>query len=186
MDTRYTEILSYGFKLTDHQRRKALNKAQREPTPCLAFEESASPNKMRIWGHFCQIIRSRVCRPPPRFVSVPRTRLPDADACEFTGIGLEEDVEVEKRSGKPFSNTIDVDRYALSAESLQRSWTTPQVTAGFLRRSVFKAFFSYLIGDGQDFSQALAADSTMLNPNGYLRISECPNDNTIMRDAETL
>ncbi|KAJ5460984.1 uncharacterized protein N7458_002536 [Penicillium daleae] len=74
---------------------------------------------------------------------------------------LEEDVEVEKRSGKPFSSTVDVDRYALSAKSVQRSWTT-QVTAGFLRRSVFKAFVSFLIGDGQSFNQALAADGTLV------------------------
>lgn len=174
----------YGFELTDHQRRKALDKASREPTPSLVFEESAAPDKIHIWGHFCQIIQSRGFRPPPRFVSAPRTRLPDPDACDFPDIGLEEDIEVEKRSGKPFSNTVDADRHALSAESLQRSWTTPQVTAGFLRRSVFKAFFSYLIGDGQNFSQALAADSTMINSDEYMRHSEYPNDNTIIGDAE--
>lgn len=176
----------YGFKLTDHQRRKAINKASREPTPSIVFEQSAALDKMRIQGHFCQIIQSRGFRPPTRFISAPRTRLPDPDACDFPDIGLEEDVEVEKRSGKPFSNTVNVDRHALSAESLRRSWTTPQVTAGFLRRSVFKAFFSYLIGDSQDFSQALAADSTLINSNEYMRDFEYQNDHVNITDAEIM
>jgi hypothetical protein len=174
----------YGFELTDHPRRKALNKTSRESTPSLVLEQSAVPDKMRIWGHFCQIIQSRGFRPPTRFVSSPRTRLPDLNACDFPDIGLEEDVEVDKRSGKPFSNTIDVDRHALSAESLRRSWTTPQVTTGFLRRSVFKAFFSYLIGDGQDFSHALTADSTLINSDDYARDFEYPNHDVNIRDAE--
>jgi hypothetical protein len=176
----------YGFELTDHQRRKALNQASRESTPSLVLEQSAVPDKMRIWGHFCQIIQSRGFRPPNRFVAAPRAQLPDPDACDFPDIGLEEDVEVEKRSGKPFSNTIDVDRHALSGESLRRSWTAPQVTAGFLRRSVFKAFFSYLIGDGQDFSQALAADITLINSDEYTRDFEYQNADVSIRDAEIM
>ncbi|KAF3400071.1 hypothetical protein F1880_008373 [Penicillium rolfsii] len=65
-------------------------------------------------------LESRGFRPPTRFDLVPRTRLPDPVACDFPEIGLEKDVEVEKRSGKPFSNTVEADRYALSAESLRQ------------------------------------------------------------------
>ncbi|KAJ5900407.1 uncharacterized protein N7473_004477 [Penicillium subrubescens] len=130
----------------------ALVKVLRESTPSPVFEEPGPPDRIYIWGHFCQIIQSRGFRPPTRFDFVPRTRLPDPVACDFPEIGLEKDVEVEKRSGKPFSNTVEVDRHALSAEFLRQSWTTPQVTAGFLRRSVFKAFFSYLIEEGQEFN----------------------------------
>ena len=58
------------------------------------------------------------------------------------------------------------------------------MTAGFLRRSVFKAFFSYLIGDGQNFSQTIAADSITVNSNEHTRYSERPNNNTIIGDSE--
>lgn len=82
---------------------------------------------------------------------------------------------MEKRSGKPFSNTVKADRYALSAESLRQSWTTPQVTAGFLRRSVFKAFFSYLIEEGQEFNQGPAVHSTPIDLNDFSREVVRPN-----------
>jgi hypothetical protein len=174
----------YGFELTDHQRRKALVKASRESTPSLVFEEPGPPDRMHIWGHFCQIIQSRGFRPPTRFDFVPRTRLPDPVACDFPEIGLEKDVEVEKRSGKPFSNTVEADRYALSAESLRQSWTTPQVTAGFLRRSVFKAFFSYLIEEGQEFNQGPAVHSTPIDLNDFSREVVRPNADVDIGNTE--
>ncbi|KAJ5798997.1 uncharacterized protein N7503_006502 [Penicillium pulvis] len=46
---------------------------------------------------------------------------------------------------------IKADRYALAVELLQQEWITPRVIAGFIRRSIFLAFFRYLIenGDGR-------------------------------------
>ncbi|CDM32732.1 unnamed protein product [Penicillium roqueforti FM164] len=52
---------------------------------------------------------------------------------------LAEEIEVAKRYGKPYSNTIEADRFALSAETLRQSQALVRVIAGFLRQSIFKA-----------------------------------------------
>ncbi|CAI7673097.1 unnamed protein product [Penicillium viridicatum] len=69
--------------------------------------------------------------------------IPSRRPCEYPE-DLAEEIEVGKRCGKPYSNTVEADRFALSAESLRQSQASVRVTAGFLRQSVFKAFFGYL------------------------------------------
>ncbi|KAJ5640337.1 uncharacterized protein N7484_008199 [Penicillium longicatenatum] len=71
------------------------------------------------------------------------TELPRAIPCDFPPDG-EDDVEIERRSGKPFTDSVDADLFALSNESLSQSWSGQRVSAGFIRRCVFHAFFSYL------------------------------------------
>ncbi|KAJ5766704.1 uncharacterized protein N7511_004320 [Penicillium nucicola] len=55
----------------------------------------------------------------------------------------DKDVSVERRSGKPFTDSVNADRFALSRCSLQSTSDFDRVSAGFVRRSVFKAFFDY-------------------------------------------
>lgn len=55
-----------------------------------------------------------------------------------------EDMEVERRCGRPFEDTAQTDRYALTLESLMFDSTASRVSARFVRQSVFRAFFSYL------------------------------------------
>ncbi|CDM32574.1 unnamed protein product [Penicillium roqueforti FM164] len=44
--------------------------------------------------------------------------LPSPRVCEFLE-DLAEEIEVAKRCGKPYSNTVEADRFALSAETLR-------------------------------------------------------------------
>lgn len=55
-----------------------------------------------------------------------------------------DDVDLERRCGKPFTDSVDADRFALSRSSLFQTWIDPRVSTGFVRRCVFFSFFSYL------------------------------------------
>lgn len=54
------------------------------------------------------------------------------------------DVDIERRCGKPFTDSIEADIFALSRSSLFQAWIDPRVSTGFVRRCVFFNFFSYL------------------------------------------
>jgi hypothetical protein len=54
-------------------------------------------------------------------------------------------VDLERRCGKPFTDSIEADRYALSFESLAHPTIQVRVSAVSVRQSVFNAFFSYLL-----------------------------------------
>ncbi|KAJ5449519.1 uncharacterized protein N7458_005968 [Penicillium daleae] len=56
----------------------------------------------------------------------------------------DQDVDLERRCGKPFTDSIEADRYALS-ESLAHPTIQVRVSAVSVRQSVFNAFFSYLL-----------------------------------------
>ena len=53
----------------------------------------------------------------------------------------DEDMDLEQRCGKPFTDSIEADRYALSLESLSSPTTGTRVSAVSVRQSVFRAFF---------------------------------------------
>ncbi|KAJ5522381.1 hypothetical protein N7527_006496 [Penicillium freii] len=55
--------------------------------------------------------------------------LPSSRVCEYLE-DLAEEIEVAKRCGKPYSNTVEADRFALSVESLRQSQASVRVTAG--------------------------------------------------------
>ncbi|CAG8902653.1 unnamed protein product [Penicillium nalgiovense] len=114
----------YGFEMTDHQRLKWPTDADPEDMLDRRSSGSSFLPKQEIWRHFF-------------------TLLPSPRVCEFPE-DLAEEIEVAKRCGKPYSNTVEADRFALSAETLRQSQASVRVTAGFLRQSVFKAFFGYL------------------------------------------
>ncbi|OQE50650.1 hypothetical protein PENNAL_c0526G00768, partial [Penicillium nalgiovense] len=111
--------------------------------------------KQEIWRHFFTLVRARGFQAPVTDdTSFATGELPSPRVCEYPE-DLAEEIEVAKRCGKPYSNTVEADRFALSAESLRQSQASVRVTAGFLRQSVFKAFFGYLWNSN---SQTLGGD----------------------------
>ncbi|KAI3182191.1 hypothetical protein DTO027I6_10197 [Penicillium roqueforti] len=134
----------YGFEMTDHQRLKW--PADADPEDLLS-RRSSIPSflpKQEIWRHFFTLVRARGFQAPATDeTSFAMGELPSPRVCEYPE-DLAEEIEVAKRCGKPYSNTVEADRFALSAESLRQSQASVRVTAGFLRQSVFKAFFGYL------------------------------------------
>ncbi|CAG8892999.1 unnamed protein product [Penicillium nalgiovense] len=117
----------YGFEMTDHQR--------------LKWPTDADPEDMldRRSSGLARCFQA----PVTDDTSFATGELPSPRVCEYPE-DLAEEIEVAKRCGKPYSNTVEADRFALSAESLRQSQASVRVTAGFLRQSVFKAFFGYL------------------------------------------
>jgi hypothetical protein len=57
----------------------------------------------------------------------------------------DKDIDLERRCGKPFTDSIEADRYALSFESISRPTAATRVSAVLVRQSVFCAFFGYLL-----------------------------------------
>jgi hypothetical protein len=134
----------YGFEMTGHQRLKW----PKDPDPEDLFDPQSSESSFipsqEIWHHFFALMRARSFQAPvPNDTSFATVELPSPRPCEYPE-DTSEEIDVAKRCGKPYSNTVEADRFALSAESLQQSQNPVRVTAGFLRQSVFKAFFGYL------------------------------------------
>lgn len=141
--------LQYGFEMTDHQRRVPRKKVeiQDEPRPS---RQSTHLDRSVLWQHFYWLARSHG-------FSVPFTdgtqsepaNLPYQAPCDYPE-GSEDDLALSRRYGKPFTDSTDADRFALSRESLGQPWEMRRVTAGFVRRSVFRAFFRYLSSGSPD------------------------------------
>ncbi|KAJ5099953.1 hypothetical protein N7532_006954 [Penicillium argentinense] len=77
----------------------------------------------------------------------------------------DKDIDLERQCGKPFTDSIEADRYALSFESISRPTTGTRVTAVLVRQSVFCAFFGYLLPQetaSQDDGTDLDRDMTLV------------------------
>lgn len=134
----------YGFEMTNHQRLKWSKDGEPEDMFDQQSSESSFLPRQEIWRHFFALVRARAFQAPvPNDSSFATVELPSPRPCEYPE-DISEEIDVAKRCGKPYSNTVEADRFALSAESLQQSKIPVRVTAGFLRQSVFKAFFGYL------------------------------------------
>jgi hypothetical protein len=116
-------------------------------------ERLSTTDKLRLRSHFFSLARSYGFDVPVfETDQMPHGQLPRTTPCDFPP--GDEDVEIERRSGKPFTDSIYADRFALSRHSLRH--TVPQrISAGFVRQSVFWAFFSYL---GLEFDAGFPED----------------------------
>ncbi|KAI3092997.1 hypothetical protein CBS147333_10157 [Penicillium roqueforti] len=134
----------YGFEMTNYQRLKWSKDGEPEDLFDQQSSDSSFLPRQDIWRHFFALVRARAFQAPvTNDTSLATVELPSPRPCEYPE-DISEEIDVAKRCGKPYSNTVEADRFALSAESLQQSQIPARVTAGFLRQSVFKAFFGYL------------------------------------------
>ncbi|KAJ5240387.1 uncharacterized protein N7469_001978 [Penicillium citrinum] len=142
----------YGFEMTDWKRLK-LPSGSASRSSSSQQHSVHLPSRIHIWGHFYRVMMARGFRIPTHVdLAVLPAAFPSEIPCEYPEDESEE-VAVKKRSGKPSIDTVEADRYALSAASLQERRTPTRVTSGFLRQSVFKAFFSYLMDHDPDSGQ---------------------------------
>ncbi|KAJ5752713.1 hypothetical protein N7520_009630 [Penicillium odoratum] len=161
----------YGFELTDHQRRKCLKSPGNEHTPDQDTDQAFPLRRSDMWRHFCGILRARGFQPPGSMTqSSPVIELPPLVPCDYPEDPSQE-MDAAKRCGKPFVDTRQADWFALSAESLRQPESATRVSAGFLRRWVFRAFFGYLMDHegsdtsvrrGNDADQAILDDPTFV------------------------
>ncbi|KAJ6081442.1 hypothetical protein N7499_006316, partial [Penicillium canescens] len=142
----------YAFELTpkrDHHRRvPRKNKDKERAFSISANEELNGIPSLLLLHHFLLLARGYDFEVPlSEGDRLSETReLPRPHPCDFPPNDNDE-VETERRSGKPFTDSVHADRFALSRESLRQNWNFQRVSAGFVRRSVFRAFFSYLNAD---------------------------------------
>lgn len=171
--------LQYAFELTpkkDHHRRVPRKSEDKERASSMSVNEAINGvPPLLLLRHFIMLARNYAFEVPGSEIDlVGEARdLPRLLPCDFPP-GDEDEVETERRSGKPFTDSVQSDRFALSRESL-RVWDSRRVSAGFVRRSVFRAFFSYLNSGvaespqsnlSMEFSEEnnLAVDSNELEP----------------------
>jgi hypothetical protein len=152
----------YGFEMTDWRRLKSSSSS--------AFGTASSqqhlnlPNRTDIWNHFHMKMMTMGLRTPNAVdLSASPVVLPTEIPCDYPEDASDE-VDVKKRSGKPSVDTVEADRYALSVMSLKERRIETRVTSIFLRISVFKKFFGYLMDhdamSGQLLWPELLEDST--------------------------
>ncbi|KAJ5216893.1 hypothetical protein N7468_009901 [Penicillium chermesinum] len=143
----------YGFEMTDHRRLKTYHLHDGEQPP-LNGGEAVIPSESELWAHFYALMRARGFRPQDgSTIANPTVPLPVLLPCEYPSDPAEE-IEPAKRCGKPYSASAAADRFALTAAMVQQQSVPGRVTAGFLRRTVFDAFFGYLKSPGNRQDQS--------------------------------
>ncbi|KAJ5861960.1 hypothetical protein N7455_006028 [Penicillium solitum] len=135
----------YGFEMVDHKRLVSRIKAgsQRASRPGLS-DRSNMAERRNLWQHLFRLARDKNFNIPfTDELHAQPAELPLLTPCDYPE-SVEEDLPVDRRYGKPYTDTVEADQFALSQEALEQPWSSSQVTAVFVRRSVFLAFFRYL------------------------------------------
>lgn len=143
----------YGFDMTNHQRLVPRTESRTQRTSVLGSTESQNtPDRLNLWQHlFWLASESRFRTPSVDGTSGHPAELPPLIPCDYPE-SVEEELPVERRCGKPYADSVDADRFALSREALERPREEFRVTSGFAQRSVFLAFFRYLKDDSESRS----------------------------------
>jgi len=137
----------YGFEIAKHleltQHRRLIPKTEDDKEHLDTLPQDTL-DPLTVWQNFVWAAKVRhFLIPEEHGVSSRPPEMPNLISCDYPN---EDDKEIPKiqRSGKPYENSVFVDRFALQAESLRSPLFTRRITAGFLRKSVFRAFFRYL------------------------------------------
>lgn len=141
--------LQFAFEMTtqkDHRRRVPGKKDDIERADRHHLHEtSVSGMAPGLQLHFVGLARRHGILPPDSADNSPPTSsIPSPEPIDFPP-ERDKHVDLERRCGKPFTDSIGPDRYALSLESLSRPPTAGRVGAVLVRQSVFRAFFAYLL-----------------------------------------
>ncbi|KXG52619.1 uncharacterized protein PGRI_095690 [Penicillium griseofulvum] len=158
----------YGFEMTDHKRRtRTKSGTQLAPTPVEELHE-----RQKLWQHLFWLVREKgFSTPLVDGLPAHPVELSPITPCDYPA-SVEEDLPVERRNGTPYRDSVEADHFALSREVLERPWSSPRVTAGFARRSVFLAYFRYLKDDRDsqfvpevETNEAVPQEPSLWNPN---------------------
>jgi hypothetical protein len=171
--------LQFAFEMTtqkDHHRRvprkvEDIERAQEFGLHEIHLTEMAPSLRL----HFFGLARSYGIHPPVTVDDLETVTLeiPLPVPSDFPP-EQDKDIDLERRCGKPFTDSIEADRYALSFESLSRPTTRTRVSAVSVRQSVFCAFFGYLLPQetasqdgsppGQGYDAGVTAGSGSFDP----------------------
>lgn len=134
----------YGLDMVGAARRQR-HKATRLRGSIPPLDESAAVDRQALCRHFFWLAGGQGFKVPTIAGLEPHAiSLPTPQAREGVEIA-NQDEPVHGRCGIPYADTVDADRLALADDRLREPWGGQGVTAGFLRRSQFHAFFGYLV-----------------------------------------
>ncbi|KAJ6027446.1 hypothetical protein N7460_012263 [Penicillium canescens] len=131
--------------IKEHRRREPRKRVDTERANRLGLHERPDNFDLQVLEHhFLWLAHQRGFKVPAdesqlQYIELPRV-IPSDFPPDNEG---DKDVSLERRSGKPFTDSVNADRFALSRWSLQSTCNYDRVSAGFVRRSVFHAFFEY-------------------------------------------
>ena len=108
---------------------------------------SGTPDRGSLWRHLFWLAIQEGFNIPAHAEPELNPILRQAPELPDNSEGNGQDEPVSRRSGRPFADTADADCFALSKEVLEQTWEMRQITAGFIRRSQFRAFFRHLHED---------------------------------------
>ncbi|OQE73288.1 hypothetical protein PENNAL_c0090G03114 [Penicillium nalgiovense] len=169
----------YAFEMTtvkEHRRRVPRKHVDVERAISLGLHERHNSFDLAdLRHHFLWLASNRGFEVPANNESqLQPVELPRAMPSDFPPDN--EDVGLERRSGKPFTDSVDADRFALSRESLRSVSNYQRVSAAFVRRSVFNAFFAYF--------DAGIPDSPVLSPRNVVAEPSPDEIDVLLADTE--
>ncbi|CAG8303361.1 unnamed protein product, partial [Penicillium salamii] len=179
--------LQYGFEMTGPAYHRRLprtgRRSQHRRMPGLTRGLNV-PDQSILWQYFFWLAKEQNFDiSVAEGFQIGPAQLPSIMACDYPEDG-EEDVTMGRRHGKPYTDSADADCFALSQDALSEPWVAKQstansVTAGFVRRSVFEAFFSYLKAGSLEWPVADSpspgiGNTTEMNLPGESMIGEPP------------
>ncbi|KAJ6019482.1 hypothetical protein N7522_001549 [Penicillium canescens] len=132
--------------IKEHRRREPRKRVDTERAIRLGLHERPDDFDLQvIEQHFLWLAHQRGFKVPADESQLQYIELPRVIPNDFPPDNEDDkDVSLERRSGKPFTDSVNADRFALSRWSLKSTGNYDRVSAGFVRRSVFNAFFGYL------------------------------------------
>ncbi|KAI2791748.1 hypothetical protein POX_c04626 [Penicillium oxalicum] len=115
--------------MTDHRRR--VSHSHEGGRAGLTTSQASSEQRTLLWQHFFYLVVQRGSRLPERLDVLANLPQDLAPLPHIQPVSPETDMEisVKRRSGKPYTGSIDADHFALQAEELQQAWTFLRATA---------------------------------------------------------
>jgi hypothetical protein len=131
----------YGFEMTDHKRLVSQTKSRTPHAVTPGWTETQnSTERLKLWQHLYWLARqSGFCTAFVDGTNSQPAELPPLVPCDYPE-SIEDELPINRRYGKPDTDSVYADRFDLSREALERPWDCSRVTAGFARRSDFLAF----------------------------------------------
>ncbi|KAJ5291491.1 hypothetical protein N7478_000742 [Penicillium angulare] len=140
--------LQFGFEMSkrrDHCRRLLRKREDIDRLAQVGRENDPSEElSTALWCHLFWLAQSHGFNIPPNHEPVMLNH--EILNPAFIDLPLDDtqDINIERRCGRPFIDAAKPDRYALSLEALLDTRSSSRVSSVSVRQSVFRAFFSYL------------------------------------------
>ena len=138
----------HGHEMTGTRRQVPRGRTANQRTTRPRYTEGNGPvDRAALWGHFFWLAEQQGFTIPAHATS---QRDPGLLCVPEPTDGSNQDEPLSRRCGRPFADSADADRFALSGEALaQQTEATRRVTPGLVRQSQFRAFFRHLAGGSE-------------------------------------